>query len=186
MRLFVARNIDVRLADQHTAPAAQLRDVCCHLIRTRFWVLLIVPAAILLVLDFGGIAVGYTQSNRPGASSSGDPKTIIDLQPFSQARSIVIKDATGKEGLATLIQLNPYINDWSVLRITWRGGSPAEEYHLENNSPGTQRLLLEGRYASGLIIEEGGKLSVCELWGTGSNESLKAARGISLSLCSSL
>lgn len=153
------------------APAACRRRLCT------LPGIFLTATAILFVLFFGNIAAGDPPSNRPVVAPSGGVRTIIDLQPFRQTSEIRIKGPAGEEGLATLIQLNPYSNDWSVLRLTWPGAA-VEEYHLENNVPRSQRLLLDGRYPSGLIVAEGGKQTLCELWKTGSTESLQAARAL--------
>jgi len=122
--------------------------------------LLAVPAAVWLVLGFGGMA-------------SGD---IIDLQPFRQSGTIAIRGARGEDGRATLIQLNPNVNGWFVLRLSWRNGTATEEYHLENASPRTQKFLLEDQNPNGLVIVDGEKKTSCDLWGSDSKESLKTAR----------
>ena len=139
--------------------------------------LLAAPAAIWLVLGFGGMANGApAQQSGPAAAVSQDRQTIIDLQPFRQSGTIAIKGARGEDGRATLIQLNPNVNDWFVLRLSWRNGTATEEYHLENASPRTQKFLLEDQNPHGLVIVDGEKKTGCELWGTDSKESLKAAR----------
>jgi hypothetical protein len=112
----------------------------------------------------------------PAASVSQDRQTIIDLQPFRQTGTIAIKGARGEDGRATLIQLNPHVNAWFVLRLSWRNGAATEEYHLENTSPRAQKVLIEDQYPRGLVIADGETKSGCELWGTDSKESLKAAR----------
>jgi hypothetical protein len=122
--------------------------------------LLAVPAAFWLVLGFGGMA-------------SAD---IVDLQPFRQSGTIAIRGARGEDGRATLIQLNPNVNGWFVLRLSWRNGTATEEYHLENASPRTQKFLLEDQNPNGLVIVDGEKKTSCDLWGSDSKESLKTAR----------
>ncbi len=102
-------------------------------------------------------------------------KTIIDLQPFRKTTSVRIKDAGGKEGLATLINLNPTINSWYLLRIGWGGGAPEETYHLQNARPRTQTLLLEETNPNGLAIARGKEKSQCDLWGANAREGLRDA-----------
>ena len=104
------------------------------------------------------------------------PKTITDLQPFRTTTSIRIRDAGGKEGLATLINLNPAINSWYLLRLNWGGGAPEEAYHLQNARPRTQTLLLEETSPNGLAIVRGKERSRCDLWGADAPEGLKDAR----------
>jgi hypothetical protein len=137
---------------------------------------LVATAAILLVPGFGGLVNGAPAQQGPASAVSQDLQTIIDLQPFRQSGAIAIKGARGEDGRATLIQLNPNVNDWFVLRLSWRSGEATEEYHLENTSPRTQKILLEEQNPSGLVIVNGEKKTSCELWGNNAKESLKAAR----------
>ena len=114
---------------------------------------------------------------RPGPNSQAvqGAKTIIDLQPFRKTSAIRIRDDRGAEGLATLINLNPGIDAWYLLRLTWDKGAGADDYHLENAAPGTRDLLLDSGYPSGIILAEGQKRSACELWKTASRNALKDA-----------
>jgi hypothetical protein len=138
--------------------------------------LLAALAAIGIVLGFGGMAGGEPASKSgPAASVSPNRQAIVDLQPYRQSGTIAIKGARGEEGRATLIQLNPNVNAWFVLRLTWRNGAATEEYHLENTSPRTQKVLLEDQNPNGLVIVDREKKTTCELWGTDSKAGLKAA-----------
>ena len=70
-----------------------------------------------------------------GASSDYNaeaPKTILDLQQFRTTCSIRIQAKSGKQGVATLVNLNPAINVWYVLQVSWAGASSKLAYHLEN------------------------------------------------------
>ena len=111
-----------------------------------------------------------SQHNLPQVS-----KTIVDLQPFRETSSIKIKSVRGKEGLATLINLNPNINAWYLLRLNWPG-VPEEDYHLENARPRTQRLLLDNNNPDGLLIVEKESRYACNLWGEKSSPSLTGAK----------
>jgi hypothetical protein len=102
-------------------------------------------------------------------------KTIIDLQPFRETSSIKIKGAGSEEGLATLINLNPGINAWYLLRLSSSGGSE-EDYHLENAHPRTQRFLLDNNDPDGLAIVERENKYTCNLWGAKSVRSLTSAK----------
>jgi hypothetical protein len=73
------------------------------------------------------------------------PKTILELQPFRQTNSIAIRAEEGREGTATLINLNPSINAWYLLKLAWKGGTSKTAYHLENANPQSRRLLLDER-----------------------------------------
>jgi hypothetical protein len=136
--------------------------------------ILLAATAVLLVGAMAGEAPA--QQNGPAAAASKNPQTIIDLQPFRQSGTIPIKGARGEDGRATLIQLNPNVNAWFVLRLSWRSGAATEDYHLENASPRTQKLLLDEQNPYGLVVAEGDRKTSCDLWGSDPQESLKAAR----------
>jgi hypothetical protein len=80
------------------------------------------------------------------------PGTILDLQPFRQSQ--------GREGVATLINLNPNINVWYLLTI----GETA--WHLENPDPHGARILLDEKYPAGLVIAQGTSRTPCALFGS--------------------
>ena len=109
------------------------------------------------------------------AVTTGDQKNIIGFQSYRQSSAIQIKDESGKEGTATLIQLNPSCNDWYVIQLSWQDGVTGD-YHLENNFPQSQKLLLDQRQPAGIMISQTGKQWLCQLWGAGVKESLKAAK----------
>ena len=116
----------------------------------------------------------------PLCTAAADPpksaKTIIDLQLFRKTVSVSFKGEGGKEGLATLINLNPAVNSWYLLRINRGDGSPEETYHLQNARPRVQTLLLEENHSNGLTIVRGKEKSLCDLWGGEKGERLKDAR----------
>jgi len=112
------------------------------------------------------------QHNLPQVS-----KTIVDLQAFRETSSIKIKGLRGEEGLATLINLNPNINAWYLLRLNWPG-VPEQDYHLENADPQIQRFLLDNSSPDGLLIVEKENRYACNLWGAKSSFSLKRAKGM--------
>jgi hypothetical protein len=97
------------------------------------------------------------------------PKTILELQQFRRASSIYIRAGSGREGMATLVNLNPAINTWYLLSITWSNAGAAEPaWHLENPKPHDARILLDEKYPSGLVIAEGNHRYSCDLFGAGS------------------
>ncbi len=140
----------------------------------------LLSVAILLVCN------EWTPSSR--AADKGEPspkrqqdvsdvsKTIVDLQPFRETSSIKIKGTRGEDGLATLINLNPDINAWYLLRLSWRG-MPEEDYHLENADPTAQRFFLDNNNADGLVIAEKENNYICTLWGAKASPNLKGAKG---------
>jgi hypothetical protein len=114
---------------------------------------------------------------RAFASSGGDvPTTILDLQPFRQSQSVRITSAEGREGSATLTNLNPAINAWHVLTITWQDGMAGGTYHLENPKPQTRKLVLDPQRPSGIFIEGDTGPGFCELFAEHSAESLERGR----------
>jgi len=139
----------------------------------------------LLCVVMALICRGWTPSSR--AEDKGEthprnqhdisqvPKTIVDLQPFRETSSIKIKGARGEEGLATLINLNPGINAWYLLRLNWQGGQE-EDYHLENAHPRTQRFSLDYSNPDGLLIVEKENRYACNLWETKSSGSLAGVK----------
>jgi hypothetical protein len=104
------------------------------------------------------------------------PKTILDLQQFRQAHSIRITSKAAREGVATLVNLNPAINTWYLLEVNWKGGTPKRAYHLENPNPHDRRLLLDEKYPSGLVILEGADRYSCDLFSTASPDVLEQGR----------
>ncbi|MCC6389268.1 MAG: hypothetical protein IT167_01600 [Bryobacterales bacterium] len=97
------------------------------------------------------------------ASPPETPKTIIELQPFRQSNSIPIRSA-GRDGVTTLVNLNPAINSWFLLRLKWNGAPAESAYHLENAEPRTRKLVLDEKYPSGILVLEAGKTYPCELF----------------------
>jgi hypothetical protein len=131
----------------------------------------------LLLLVFGvSLFIHAPSLTRAADDRSPAPKTIVDLQPFRTTSSIPIKDQRGQEGRATLINLNPQINDWYLLQLSGRGGDTAETYHLENGNPAGQKLLQDSTYPHGLIIQGDQGEFRCDLWESRDRQSLKAAR----------
>jgi hypothetical protein len=103
------------------------------------------------------------------------PKTIVELQEFRQTTASAIKSAEGAEGTATLVNLNPTINVWYLLTVTWKQGS-VFSYHLENSAPRSRKLVLDPKYRAGIEIVEGKTEYPCDLFGDGSTSSLERAR----------
>jgi hypothetical protein len=89
--------------------------------------------------------------------------TVGDLQPFRESQCIHVRSASGKSGVATLMNLNPRINSWYLLSVAW-SGAPAVTYHLENPSSRSRRLILDEKYPSGLVLVEGADRYPCEVF----------------------
>ena len=106
----------------------------------------------------------------PGKSQAEEynaevPKTILELQQFRQTTSIHIRSKGGREGVATLVNLNPAINVWYLLEVAWKNGARELTYHLENPRPQVRRVLLDETYPSGIVIVDGQKQYHCDLFG---------------------
>ena len=111
------------------------------------------------------------------------PKTIVELQQFRQSSSMRIKSQAGRQGAATLINLNPAINVWYLLKVAWED-APEVAYHLENANPRTRQLILDEKYPLGLVIVEGRNRYRCELFGAANVlDEAKASARIYYPLC---
>lgn len=100
------------------------------------------------------------------------PKTILELQPLR--RTVTEEFAVaGRDGSATLIDLNPNSNAWFLLTLRRADTGLPETYHLENPRPGVQTLTLEHE---GIRIEEAGRTLDCNLWPGGEDLILQRAQ----------
>jgi hypothetical protein len=102
-------------------------------------------------------------------------KSILDLQPFRQVSSNRIKSNSGIQGTATLVNLNPAVNAWYMLEVDWQDGSRSS-YHLENPQPGSEKLLLDPKYPSGIALLQGNTRYPCQLFDSNTNGPLDQAR----------
>jgi hypothetical protein len=103
-------------------------------------------------------------------------KSVVELQQFRELTRLSIDDRAGA-AVASLIDLNPQIGTWYLLRLETPNG-PSATYHLEN--PSGARLRLDPAYRAGIVVERGGAPStekfLCELWPAGTAAPLAAAR----------
>ena len=106
---------------------------------------------------------------------AAQPKTILELQEFRQSSSGSIRSDEGEEGTATLFNLNPTINVWYLLKVSWKQGTESS-YHLENPEPRFRKLVLDPTYKLGIEIVEGKAQYLCDLFGAGATSSLDRAR----------
>lgn len=98
------------------------------------------------------------------------PKSVVELQPYRESRSIGLPGG----GTATLVNLNPNVNAWFLLRLALADDSGTTDYHLESADT-SQRLQLDPGYDSGLVIVSGGQPCACDLWSGGSGSALSQA-----------
>jgi hypothetical protein len=92
-------------------------------------------------------------------------KSVVELQQFRELTRQTVDGLAGSRDVASLIDLNPQIGIWYLLRLETANG-PSATYHLEN--PSGARLRLDPAYRSGIVIERRGRESnerfLCELW----------------------
>ena len=113
----------------------------------------------------------------PDSCAEAAPPSILDLQPLRQVSFLEVSGAAGRRGMATLINLNPRINEWFVLRLDWTGPAATDSYHLENVDAARTKLSLareSGGY--GIHLESGGWKVDCPLGSAGETSVLESAR----------
>ena len=90
-------------------------------------------------------------------------RDVVSLQRFRETSSIRIRFAEG-DGIAVLINLNPTVSTWYLLKVVSQSGSEAF-YHLENPEPRSRRLILDPGYAFGIEILDKTARFPCNLFG---------------------
>lgn len=106
------------------------------------------------------------------------PKSVVELQKFRRSYVARIADERGRSGTAVLINLNPRVNFWYLLELTWDGAATAS-YHLTNSRPETNDLILDPGFPGGLLLEDSRRRTGCDLWSSESPASLAAASRLS-------
>ncbi len=138
---------------------------------------LILFAAIPLGTAHAEVAPGGDGSEyRTAEYNAQVPKTVLALQQYRETRSNKIRSAQGKEGTVSLTNLNPAINTWYLLQLSWSDGTQGTTYHLENPDPNGRRLMLDETFPSSIIIVEGNSQYPCSLNLTTAQNSLDQAR----------
>lgn len=137
------------------------------------------------------LALGLVFSATQACSSSGGateqaarlaqyeaeaPKTILELQQFRRTSSRVMVDSSGRRGTATLVELNPNINSWFLLRLDWEHPTETQTYHLENADPRGVHVSLDEGNGWGLRISSAAGDARCPLWPDHASSPLAAAR----------
>ncbi|MBS0421250.1 MAG: hypothetical protein JSR66_26315 [Proteobacteria bacterium] len=101
-------------------------------------------------------------------------KTILELQRFRATTRVPLKRADGMSGFATLVNLNPAINTWYLLTLTWPDTDSRTQYHLENPLPtGASIRLLSGDPSVLAVTTANG--FACSLWSNVGPQPLVAA-----------
>lgn len=143
------------------------------------WLCMLHTSVPMIVTSSTPISAGGEEQRSPADQAKeyneDAPKTILELQQFRQTSSIHIRSSAGREGLATLVNLNLEVNAWYVLTVAWNG-VPAVSYHLENPAPVLQKLLLDEKFPAGIVIMEGKERYTCSLLGETSGSPIEQAR----------
>ncbi|MCP4344070.1 MAG: hypothetical protein GY795_00915, partial [Desulfobacterales bacterium] len=104
-------------------------------------------------------------------------KSVIELQQFRTQSSIKIRTQKGKQGKATLTNLNPFVNTWYLLTLKWNKVSRPDIFHLENPFPTDNTFILDPDFPSGTVIETKDKHQYqCDLWASYPKGELDNAR----------
>ena len=132
------------------------------------------------VLLFGGNGSGWADTpvvaSQVEAYEAEQPKTVVELQQFRSANSIRVDLPDGTQAGVTLINLNPHVNRWYLLRIIRNGSAVVDDYHLENPFPEHQQVLLDQQSPDGLVLTGEAEDMRCPLWKPLSGGALDAAR----------
>lgn len=106
-----------------------------------------------LLLAFHLVALPPSALAQPG---------VVGLQRERQTTSIQLTGG-GAWSKATLVNLNPRVNDWYLLEMTRHDGG-SNRFHLENPFPDKQSLLLDDEAEALLVVGAESQPSPCNLW----------------------
>ncbi len=115
-------------------------------------------------------------ARQAGEYAAERPKGVVELQRYRRTTSMSIRTRDGGPGTATLVNLNPTINAWYLLTLTWDGGGRASSYHLTNADPAHADLVLDSTYPWGVVVRDASHDHRCDLW-SGALPSLAEAAG---------
>ena len=101
-------------------------------------------------------------------------KGVVELQKFRHTTVARVADERGRAGTAELVNLNPTVNSWYLLQVTWDGEATAS-YHLTNSRPEVHDLVLDSEFPGGLLFEDARGRTGCDLWWSGGPASLAVA-----------
>lgn len=96
-------------------------------------------------------------------ASANEKKNILDLQVSKAVFEQQGRDPEGKNLRVALINLNPTINVWFVVKAEDTGGGPARYFHLENPSPQDTTLVLGMGENLSLQLSKGDRATVCSI-----------------------
>ncbi|MCB1739775.1 MAG: hypothetical protein KDK91_05355 [Gammaproteobacteria bacterium] len=121
-----------------------------------------------------GLLAGLLALGSPAPASAADvPDSVVELQQYRQTASQPITARDGREGVASLTDLNPRVGVWYLLELRF-ADRPVEHYHLETASTKPHSLILDPGFRDGLLIAEDAERRRCPLWAA--DELARAAR----------
>ncbi|NRA67309.1 MAG: hypothetical protein HRU19_22690 [Pseudobacteriovorax sp.] len=100
--------------------------------------------------------------NKP--SETTRPQSVVDIQTEKTSYTMMFKAGGNVQGEVELINLNPKINVWYLLKVVWPHKKKTEWFHLENIYPETNRLGLDESYYTGIVIKSSKPARRCDLW----------------------
>jgi hypothetical protein len=127
--------------------------------------ILLITAVIAFLLTANSL-VAAGRENMPSSIQLEEywaqvPKTILQLQPFRQTSTLDFETADGRGGSVSLINLNPFVGVWYIMRITLSGEKAENNYHLETPLTYQQKIRLDDDFPHGLIVPGRNLPDVC-------------------------
>jgi len=131
------------------------------------------------VIALAGVLAAAPIAGEPVARMDDKPApiTVVDLQPFRTESAIDVQGADGSSGTAVLINLNPNVSGWFLLRLDFGAARPEQAYHLESVRPDPALSIAAGPRGR-LLVNFSDRLPACTLSiaDGGGPSSLEAAR----------
>jgi len=103
--------------------------------------------------------------------------SILDIQPDKEQTSYLIAENGAPTGKVSLINLNPSVNSWYLLKIQWYHNNSEQIFHLENIFPDLQNLTLQEKNPWHLVIITKKQHYLCKLWSNTAAIELEEAMG---------
>ncbi len=138
---------------------------------------MLIVASILL---FGGDGSGWADTpvvaSQVEAYEAEQPKTVVELQQFRSTNSIRVDLPDGTQAGVTLINLNPHVNRWYLLRIIRNGSAMRGRLSPGKPVPGASTCSARPTVTGRTGAHRGGEDMRCPLWKPLSGGALDAAR----------
>jgi hypothetical protein len=90
--------------------------------------------------------------------------TILDMQRSARSTSISLQGEDGAAGTATLVDLNPELGAWYLLRVRFPGETNEFGFNLESADPEHVRITLDPKQPTGVLVIEGSRATPCPLF----------------------